>query len=90
MASTNLTIRIEEELKHEANALFSDLGMNLSTAFMVFIRQAIRVQGLPFTVTRDTPNKETVAALQEADQIAKTDDVKAVKNMKSLLKSLRQ
>lgn len=90
MASTNLTIRIEEELKHEANALFSDLGMNLSTAFMVFIRQAIRVQGLPFTVTRDTPNKETVAAVQEADQIAKTDDVKAVKNMKSLLKSLRQ
>jgi len=46
--TTNLTIRMDSSVKKQADALFSDLGMNLSTAFNVFVRQAIRMQRLPF------------------------------------------
>lgn len=87
-ASTNLTIRMDSALKKEADALFSDLGMNLSTAFNVFVRQAIRVQGLPFEVTREVPNRETLEAMREAECISRDPKVKGFKDMKGLLKDL--
>lgn len=87
-ASTNLTIRMDSALKKEADALFSDLGMNMSTAFNVFVRQAIRVQGLPFEVTREVPSDETIEAMREAGRIARDPKVKGFKDMKSLLKEL--
>lgn len=45
--STNLSIRMELELKKDAEELFGSLGMSLTTAFNVFLRQSLRVQGLP-------------------------------------------
>ena len=86
--STNLTIRMDSALKQEADALFSDLGMNMSTAFNVFVRQAIRVQGLPFEVTREVPGDETLEAMREAERIARDPKVKGFKDMKGLLKDL--
>ena len=86
--STNLTIRMDSALKQEADALFSDLGMNMSTAFNVFVRQAIRVQGLPFEVTREVPGDETLEAMREAERIARDPKVKGLKDMKGLLKDL--
>jgi DNA-damage-inducible protein J len=51
MAQVN--IRIDDTLKEEAERLFEELGMNISTAFTVFIRQALRQRGIPFTITAD-------------------------------------
>ena len=48
MAQTNLTIRIDEDIKKEAENLFSRIGMNISTAINVFFRQAVREQAIPF------------------------------------------
>jgi len=48
MAQTNLTIRIDEELKHEAEALFNKIGLNMSSAINVFFRQAVGSQSIPF------------------------------------------
>jgi len=48
MAQTNLTIRIDENIKQEAETLFSRIGLNMTTAITVFIRQAIREQAIPF------------------------------------------
>ena len=48
MAQTNLTIRIDEGIKREAEVLFSRIGLNMSTAINVFFRQAIREQSIPF------------------------------------------
>ena len=48
MAQTNLTIRIDEEIKHEAEILFNRIGLNMSAAINVFFRQAIREQSIPF------------------------------------------
>jgi len=48
MAQTNLTIRIDEDIKREAEILFNKIGLNLSTAINVFFRQSIREQAIPF------------------------------------------
>lgn len=70
MASTsNVSFRIDTELKEQADALFQALGMNMTTAFNIFLRQSVREGCIPFTVTLNTPNADTVAALLEARQI---------------------
>ena len=48
MAQTNLTIRIDEGIKQEAEKLFNGIGLNVSAAINVFFRQAIREQTIPF------------------------------------------
>ena len=48
MAQTNLTIRIDEDIKREAESLFNRIGLNISTAINVFFRQSIREQAIPF------------------------------------------
>ena len=58
-------ISLDPTLKREAINLFSDLGMDLSTAISVFLKKAVSVQGFPFPVTRETPNQETIDALNE-------------------------
>jgi DNA-damage-inducible protein J len=51
MAQVN--IRIDDTLKKEADHLFEELGMNISTAFTIFIRQTLRQRGIPFTITAE-------------------------------------
>jgi DNA-damage-inducible protein J len=46
-----VNIRIDDDLKEQAEHLFAELGMNVSTAFNVFVRQSVREGGLPFAVT---------------------------------------
>ncbi len=50
MAQTNLTVRIDENIKQEAETLFNKIGLNLSSAINVFFRQAIREQAIPFAL----------------------------------------
>jgi DNA-damage-inducible protein J len=67
MSTVNVTVRVDSELKKQADALFSDLGMSLSTAFNVFLRQSVREQQLPFAVSKNVPNAETLAAMDAAE-----------------------
>ena len=76
MATTNVSIRMDTELKAQADELFAELGMNLSTAFNIFVRQSLREGGIPFEIRTDRPNKETIAAMLEAENIAKDPNVK--------------
>ena len=78
MATTsNYTCRIDTDLRSKSEALFGALGMNLGTAINVFLRKAVRVGGFPFDVNLDSPNKETVEAMLEAERIARDPKVKA-------------
>jgi len=61
--TTTVNIRMDSDLKEQAEELFHELGMNLSTAFQIFVRQSLREGGLPFEVRLEQPNKETVAAI---------------------------
>lgn len=63
--STNLNIRMDAELKIQAEQLFSELGMNMTTAFNIFVRQSIRSGGLPFEVKLNPVNTETLNAMDD-------------------------
>lgn len=90
MATTNISIRMDSELKAQAEALFSELGMNLSTAFNVFVRQSLRDGGIPFEIKMDQPNKETMAAMLEAERIVKDPNVKHYSDVEEALRELKR
>ena len=69
--TSNISIRMDSDLKAAAEALYEELSMNLSTAFNIFVRQSLRERGIPFKITKKTPNNETVSAMLEAERIAK-------------------
>ncbi len=52
--TTNISIRMDADLKAQADALFTELGMNLTTAFNIFVRQSLREGGIPFEVKAGT------------------------------------
>lgn len=86
--TTNINIRMNTELKKQAEALFGELGMNLTTAFNIFIRQSLRQGGIPFTVSLNEPNKETMDAMLEAKRISKDGSVKGYRDLETLFKDL--
>ena len=65
METVNVTIRMDKDLKAQAEALFADLGLNMTTAITMFTKQAVREQGIPFSVTK-LPNVETIKAIEDA------------------------
>ncbi len=88
--TTNISIRMDTELKTEADALFMELGMNLSTAFNIFVRQSLREGRIPFDVSLNKPNKETVAAMLEAERIARDPSVKHYSDVEEALRELKR
>lgn len=88
--STNVSIRMDTDLKMQADALFGELGMNMSTAFNIFVRQAVREGRIPFEISLNQPNRETVAAMLEAERIAKDPSVKGYTDMDALFAELRK
>ncbi|MBW8383598.1 MAG: type II toxin-antitoxin system RelB/DinJ family antitoxin [Youngiibacter sp.] len=89
-SSTNISIRMDSELKVQADALFAELGMNISTAFNIFVRQAIREGGIPFEISLNQPNKDTIAALLESESIVKDPSVKGYNDLDELFKDLKR
>ena len=90
MASTNFSVRMDSEIKKQCEALYGELGMNLTTAINVFLRQSLRVGGLPFEVSLDQPNKDTIAAMLEAERIAKDPTVKHYSDVEEALRELKR
>ena len=90
MATTNVSIRMDTELKAQADELFAELGMNLSTAFNIFVRQSLREGGIPFEIRTDRPNKETIAAMLEAENIAKDPNVKGYTDLDERFADLKK
>lgn len=69
MAKVATTLSIDAEIKTLAQKLFADLGLDMSTAVNIFLRQAVYEHGIPFAIVRDIPNAETVAAINEAEDM---------------------
>ena len=64
--TTNFTVSMDSDIKKQCEAIYGELGINLTTAINVFLRQSLRAGGFPFDVRLDLPNKETMAAMLEA------------------------
>ena len=71
--TTNISIRMDAELKAQADALFAELGMNLSTAFNIFVRQSLREGGIPFRISLNPPMQKT-DAVPKAEEITRLMD----------------
>ena len=72
METTNINIRMDKKLKEDAENLFSELGMNMTTAFTIFVRQSVRQGEIPFTISLNRrPNVETISAFEEVEQMKK-------------------
>lgn len=89
-SSTNISIRMDSDLKAQADALFGELGMNITTAFNIFVRQSLREGRIPFDISLNQPNRETLAAMLEAERIAKDPSVKGYTDMNELFAELRK
>ena len=89
MATVNTSIKIDEETKKEAQKLFKDLGLSLSTAINIFLKQAIREKGIPFYINSLPENSELAQAFEEAKQIKKNpSNYKSYSNPEEMFKDI--
>lgn len=89
MGTTNITMRMDEDLKAKAEELFNDLGLNMTSAFTIFIKQALREQRIPFVISRELPNEETLEALEEVRKMKENPSIgKKYSDVDKMLKEL--
>ncbi len=68
MAQATLSIRVDSQLKKDFDYFCQDMGMNMTTALSVFMKQAVRENRIPFEIKGDIPNAETVKAIEETEK----------------------
>ncbi|WP_229423259.1 type II toxin-antitoxin system RelB/DinJ family antitoxin [Massiliimalia timonensis] len=81
---TNLNIRTDKNVKAAAEKIFEDLGMNMTTAVNVFLRQTIRENGIPFALKLDIPNEITASAISESRKLAQDQTAKGYSSIEDL------
>ncbi len=69
--TSTIHLRIEPEIKADVDRLLGRLGISTTDAINIFLNQVILTGGLPFPIKIPEPNKETLAALKEAEDIRK-------------------
>ncbi len=88
--TTNFSVRMDHDIKKQCESLYGELGVNLTTAINVFLRQSLRVGGFPFDVRMEQPNKETIAAMMEAERIAHDPSVTRYSDVEEALRTLKE
>ena len=88
MATTPTQIRIDADIKKEAMALFSNLGLDMSGAVNLFLHQCVLRGGLPFAVEMPQYSQHTFDAMEEARHISRDPDVKGYTSMEELKAAL--
>ena len=89
MAKVSTTIRAAHDAKKQVQQIFSNLGMDMSTAVNIFFHQVIRSNGLPFEVVMDTPNAETVEAIRELQKMKADPSIgKTYTDVDAMMKAL--
>ena len=88
MATSNLNIRMDKDIKEQADQLFNELGLTMTAAVNLFLRASIREQGIPFSLKLDKFNKETIEAIEEGRKIAKDPNAKGYYTLDELKKAL--
>lgn len=69
MASTNVNIRMDSDLKTQFEAFCNDMGMSMTTAFNIFAKKAVREYRIPFEIGGEAPNAETAEAINEVKRM---------------------
>lgn len=74
MGKVSTNINLDCDLKRSAQNLFAELGMDLTTAVTIFLKQAVREQKIPFEIRKEIPNDVTKQALLELEEMKKNSD----------------
>jgi len=69
MAQTNINIRMDEDLKREFDSLCNELGLTMTAAFNIFAKTVVRQHKIPFEISLNVPNTETIAAIGEVQEM---------------------
>lgn len=88
MATTNLNIRTDKEIKEAAEKNYFSLGLNMTTAINMFLRASIRESGIPFDLKLNQPNEETIKAIEEGRRIGRDKNVRSYDDIDELRKAL--
>lgn len=89
MATSNITMRLDEAIKADLQNLLSDLGLDMTTFFTMAAKQAIREQKIPFEVSRNVPNMETLEAFREVEEMKKNPTIgKSYTDIDEMMKEL--
>ena len=87
--TSNMNIRMDKDVKEQAQRVFANLGMDMTTAVNVFLRQVIRSNGFPFELRLDTPNEETMEAIREVQAMKKDPSIgKSYTDVDEMMKEL--
>ena len=86
MKTVNVTLRVDKELKEQADALFEDMGLSLNTACRMFLTKAVLEQRIPFEVRR--PDRKTRKAIADAEQ--GKDVSKSFDTVEDLMEDLKE
>ncbi len=85
MSVVKINVNTDLETKEEAQKLFKDLGMDMTTAINIFLKRAVLEKGIPFEVSTKVPNAETRAALEEVRRMEKNPkEYKGYRSMEEL------
>ena len=89
MATTNLNIRTEKAIKDQAEEIFNELGLNMTTAINMFLRSTIREHGIPFDLKLEMPTDTTVAAIEEGKKMLSDSLAPRYSSMEALKAALK-
>ena len=74
MTQSNISIRIDNQLKQQFDSLCNELGLSMTSALNLFVKTVVREQRIPFEIKKETPNKVTKAALDEYEEMKQNKD----------------
>jgi DNA-damage-inducible protein J len=80
MATTNITIRMDEELKKQFNHFCDEIGMSMGTAMTIFAKTVVKEGRIPFELSVKSPNRETIEAMMETERISRDPKTKRYTN----------
>ena len=87
----NVNIRIDDNVKKEAEAIFNELGLTPTAAITLFYKQVIRTYSIPFEIKLDMPNKDTKEAIKEVeDYESKLKNAKTYYTVNELIEGLKK
>lgn len=87
-ATTSFSVRMDVELKKQADLFLSNVGMNMSTAINLYLRKMVREQRIPFDISLPVLSEESRSALEEAKELRKPGVGQEFRSVKALKKDL--
>ena len=83
-----IQIRVDKKTKEEANELFEELGISMSGAVNMFLKQCVNTGGIPFRIRKPRPSKELLEAMEEAEVLVKDPDAPKYETVEELIMAL--